>query len=119
MKSESKKTTPMGRALRKIHGSASPQFGTRFPGSSRLSVVAQPGVSPTSEEPNTAGPVDGVTKTNLFTHDDVVFSTFRMKALVATNQDILLAITEGRKRGGTVWGDGPLFLRRGIDGGKT
>ncbi|MCA9089775.1 MAG: exo-alpha-sialidase [Planctomycetaceae bacterium] len=60
------------------------------------------------------------------TEETVVFSsgqdgyhTFRIPAVVATQQGTLLAFCEGRKSSGSDTGDIDLVLRRSSDGGKT
>ncbi|HUT11736.1 MAG TPA: sialidase family protein [Thermoguttaceae bacterium] len=56
---------------------------------------------------------------DVFTGGTGGYHTYRIPAVVLTNQGTLLAFCEGRKTGGGDHGDLDLVLRRSADGGKT
>jgi len=62
---------------------------------------------------------EGLTQTDVFISGTEGFDTFRIPAIVVTNEGTVLAFCEGRREGGGDAGDIEIVLRRSIDGGKT
>ncbi len=58
-------------------------------------------------------------KTAVFTSGKEGYHTFRIPAVIATNQGTLLAFCEGRKTSAADHGDVDLVLKRSRDGGRT
>ena len=55
----------------------------------------------------------------LYKSGDDGYSTFRIPAMVVTNEGTILAFAEGRKNTSSDTGDVDIVLKRSIDGGKT
>ncbi len=62
---------------------------------------------------------DGVEQVDVFLSGAEGYHTYRIPAVVLTNDNTLLAFCEGRKTGRGDHGDLDLVLRRSTDGGKT
>ncbi|MEE8452660.1 MAG: sialidase family protein [Thermoguttaceae bacterium] len=62
---------------------------------------------------------DRIEQTDVFTSGTEGYHTYRIPAVVLTNEKTLLAFCEGRKTGRGDHGDLDLVLRRSTDGGKT
>jgi len=72
-----------------------------------------------SNRPTNILAVDGPEQIDVFTSGTEGYHTFRIPAMVRTNDHTLLAFCEGRKTSRSDHGDLDLVLRRSTDGGKT
>lgn len=64
-------------------------------------------------------PSDGLNQVDVFVSGEGGYDTYRIPAIVATNQGTLLAFSEARKHSRSDTGDIDLLIRRSIDNGTT
>jgi sialidase-1 len=82
-----------------------------------LSCTFSAGLAPAADAKDNAAPL--FEEQTLFTSGDDGYSTYRIPAMVVTNQGTVLCFCEARKHGGGDYGDIDIAIRRSTDGGRT
>jgi sialidase-1 len=84
---------------------------------SLLAVIVSVGLAHAAENASPGG--QGLRQIDVFTSGTEGYHTYRIPAIVLTNEGTLLAFCEGRKTSRRDHGDLDLVLRRSTDDGKT